>query len=115
MPAAAPLPAHAGLYAKMLTIQKRLLSGVGTRALVPSELDPSERDTAQPNTYFPTSDDGCPLNLGNNVKVGADCLIGAGAVVVKDVPEDTLVRGNLSDLSKPLSARRYSKVAKEAA
>jgi hypothetical protein len=32
---------------------------------------------------------------------------------VKDVPADTLVRGNLSDLSKPLSARRFSKVGPE--
>jgi hypothetical protein len=73
-PAAAPITAHASLYSKMLTIQKRLLSGVGTRALVPSDVDPSERDTAAPNTYFPTSDDGCPLNLGNNIKVNQNCL-----------------------------------------
>jgi hypothetical protein len=73
-PAAAPITAHASLYSKMLTIQKRILSGVGTRALVPSDVDPSERDTAQPNTYYPTSDDGCPLNLGNNIKVNQNCL-----------------------------------------
>jgi sugar O-acyltransferase (sialic acid O-acetyltransferase NeuD family) len=52
--------------------------------------------------------------LGNNVTVGADCLLGAGAAVVKDVPADTLVRGTLSDLSKPLSARRFSKVPEAA-
>ena len=73
-PAATPVPAHASLYAKMLTIQKRLLSGVGTRALAPGEVDPTERDTAQPNTYYPTSDNGCPLNLGNNIKVNQNCL-----------------------------------------
>jgi hypothetical protein len=39
-PATAPLPAQASLYAKMTTIQKRLLSGVGTRALVPGEVNP---------------------------------------------------------------------------
>ena len=73
-PAATPLPAHASLYAQMLTIQKRILSGVGTRALAPADVDPTERDTAQPNTYYPTSDDGCPLNLGSNIKVNQNCL-----------------------------------------
>jgi sugar O-acyltransferase (sialic acid O-acetyltransferase NeuD family) len=52
--------------------------------------------------------------VGNNVTVGADCLLGAGAAVVKDVPPDTLVRGTLSDLSKPISARRFSKVPEAA-
>src|ERR1700694_5121001 len=73
-PAATPLPAHASLYAQMLTIQKRILSGVGTRALAPADVDPTGRDTAQTNTYYPTSDDGCPLNLGNNIKVNQNCL-----------------------------------------
>ena len=27
-----------------------------------------------PATYFPTGDDGCPTNLGNNVKVNQNCL-----------------------------------------
>ncbi len=53
---------------------------------------------------------GVNATIGNNIKIGNDCLIGAGAVAVKDVPEDSLIRGNLSDLSKQLSARRYSKV-----
>jgi sugar O-acyltransferase (sialic acid O-acetyltransferase NeuD family) len=56
---------------------------------------------------------GVNATVGNNVTLGADCFLGAGAVVVKDVPADTLVRGNLSDLSKPLSARRFSKVGPE--
>ena len=73
-PAAAPIPAHASLYAKMTTIQKRLLSGVGTRALVQGAVNPDEQDTAQPNTYYPTSDDGCPATLGSNVKVNQNCL-----------------------------------------
>ncbi|MDY3559068.1 acetyltransferase [Gemmata sp. JC673] len=57
---------------------------------------------------------GVNATLGNNVTVGADCLLGAGATVVKDVPADTLVRGTLSDLSKPISARRFSKVPEAA-
>jgi sugar O-acyltransferase (sialic acid O-acetyltransferase NeuD family) len=52
--------------------------------------------------------------IGNNVTIGADCLLGAGATVVKDVPADSLIRGNLSDLSKPMSARRFSKVPGDA-
>ncbi len=51
--------------------------------------------------------------IGNNVTIGQDCLLGAGAAVVKDVAPDSLVRGNLSDLSKPISARRFSKVPEE--
>jgi hypothetical protein len=73
-PATAPLPAHASLYAKMTTIQKRLLSGVGTRALTQGTVDEQEQDTVAPNTYYPTSDDGCPATLGNNVKVNQNCL-----------------------------------------
>ena len=58
---------------------------------------------------------GVNVAVGNNVTIGADCLLGAGATVVQDVPEDTLVRGPSSDLSRPLSARRYFKVGKDAA
>ena len=48
--------------------------------------------------------------LGNNVTVGPDCLLGAGAVVTKDVPADTIVKGPAGEASK-VSARVYSKVA----
>lgn len=58
---------------------------------------------------------GVNATLGNNVTVGPDCLLGAGAVVTKDVPADALVRGNLSDLADPVSARRFCKVRKDAA
>jgi sugar O-acyltransferase (sialic acid O-acetyltransferase NeuD family) len=57
---------------------------------------------------------GVNATLGNNVTIGADCLLGAGACVVKDVPADTLVRGSLSDLSKPMSARRFFNVPEAA-
>jgi hypothetical protein len=73
-PAATPLPVHASQYAQMTTMQKRLLSGVGTRALLQGTVDPQEQDTAAPNTYYPTSDDGCPATLGNNIKVNQNCL-----------------------------------------
>src|SRR6202165_5205970 len=73
-PAATPLPVHASQYAKMTTIQKRLLSSVGTRALTQGTVDEQEQDTATPNTYYPTSDDGCPATLGSNVKVNQNCL-----------------------------------------
>jgi hypothetical protein len=73
-PAAAPVPVHASQYAKMTTMQKRLLSSVGTRALVQGTVDEQEQDTAAPNTYYPTSDDGCPATLGDNVKVNQNCL-----------------------------------------
>ncbi|MGL4549933.1 MAG: acetyltransferase, partial [Gemmataceae bacterium] len=58
---------------------------------------------------------GVNATLGDHVTLGPDCLLGAGATVVKSVPEDTLVPGNLSDVTKGISARRYSKVPREAA
>jgi sugar O-acyltransferase (sialic acid O-acetyltransferase NeuD family) len=56
---------------------------------------------------------GVNATLANNVTIGVDSLIGAGATIVRDTPEDALIRGNLSDLSRPSSARRYFKVAQE--
>ncbi len=53
-------------------IQKRLLDG-----LVSSELNPPQiaADTkAATRNYFPTSDDGCPQNRGDNIKVNQNCL-----------------------------------------
>jgi sugar O-acyltransferase (sialic acid O-acetyltransferase NeuD family) len=85
-------------------------STIGDHCFISSHVVVSGFCEVGPSCFF-----GVNATLGNNVKVGADCLIGAGAAVVKDVLEDTLVRGNLSDLSKPLSARRFSKVTGEAA
>ena len=53
--------------------------------------------------------------IGNNVRIGNDCLIGAGAVVTKNVDEDTVVKGNLSEVSKKMGAKAFFKVGKEAA
>jgi sugar O-acyltransferase (sialic acid O-acetyltransferase NeuD family) len=53
---------------------------------------------------------GVNATLGNNVTVGPDCLLGAGAVVVKDVAADTIVKGPAGEASK-VSAKVYSKVA----
>src|ERR1700738_4647325 len=58
-PGAPPIPAHPRLYARMSVIQKRLRAGVGTRPLLQGTVDPQEQDTAAPNTYYPTSDNGC--------------------------------------------------------
>jgi sugar O-acyltransferase (sialic acid O-acetyltransferase NeuD family) len=52
---------------------------------------------------------GVNATLGNNVTVGPDCLLGAGAVVTRDVPPDTIVKGPTGEASK-VSARAYSKV-----
>lgn len=62
-------------YAGMSTIQKRILSG-----FLSSEFDAhSTSNTRTANTssnYFPNpnSDDGCPVNLGSNIKVNQNCL-----------------------------------------
>ena len=39
---------------------------------------------------------GVNATFGNNLDVGDDCLIGAGALIARNVPSDTLVKGNLA-------------------
>jgi sugar O-acyltransferase (sialic acid O-acetyltransferase NeuD family) len=39
---------------------------------------------------------GVNATFGNNLEVGDDCLVGAGALIARDVPADTLVKGNLA-------------------
>jgi sugar O-acyltransferase (sialic acid O-acetyltransferase NeuD family) len=58
---------------------------------------------------------GVNSTIGDKVNIGPDCLIGAGAVVTRDVPEDTIVKGAAGEASR-ISARAFSKVrAKPAA
>lgn len=60
-------------YSDLNKIQRRLLDG-----LVSTDLDLSQQsthtNTAAQRNYYPSSDDGCPRNLGNNVKVNQNCL-----------------------------------------
>src|SRR6266446_1077 len=57
-------------YSSLSPIQKRLLDG-----LVSSNLDdPPQTNVATRSNYIPTSDDGCPQNRGDNIKVNQDCL-----------------------------------------
>lgn len=48
---------------------------------------------------------GVNATFGNNLQVGDDCLIGSGALIARDVPDDTLVKGNLSSGSTGVRAR----------
>lgn len=52
---------------------------------------------------------GVNSTVGNDVTIGADCLVGAGATILKNVAENTLIKGNRSDAAN-VSARRYFKV-----
>src|SRR2546421_11736435 len=59
-------------YSDLTKLQRRLLSGFST-----SELNPQNGLHAQAQartSYFPTGDDGCPRNLGSNIKVNQNCL-----------------------------------------
>lgn len=60
-------------YADLSATQRRLLSG-----FLSSEMNSSQNllhpTTATQRNYFPTSDDGCPQNRGNNIKVNQNCL-----------------------------------------
>jgi sugar O-acyltransferase (sialic acid O-acetyltransferase NeuD family) len=48
---------------------------------------------------------GVNATFGNNLAVGDDCLIGSGALIARDVPEDTLVKGALGTGSPGVRAR----------
>lgn len=54
---------------------------------------------------------GVNATFADHVSVGRDCLIGAGALILADVPEDTIVPGVAS---KPatVSSRRFHRVGK---
>ncbi len=53
-------------------LQQRLLSGFASAELAASSVSTSS--PVRPGNYFPTSDDGCPHNLGSNIKVNQNCL-----------------------------------------
>src|SRR6202165_3363800 len=68
------ITASAGATFDQLTVtQKKLLSGFASLELNPATT-PSLRAAQGPGNYAPTSDDGCPVNLGSNVKVNQNCL-----------------------------------------
>ncbi|HYM51549.1 MAG TPA: sialidase family protein [Candidatus Limnocylindrales bacterium] len=71
-PATTPLTANAGSLKQLTTLQQRILSGFASQEL--SQPSPRVQAPAQRGTYFPTSDDGCPTNLGSNIKVNQNCL-----------------------------------------
>ncbi len=48
---------------------------------------------------------GVNATFGNNLEVGDDCLVGAGALIARDVPEDSLVKGTLAGAALGVRAR----------
>jgi sugar O-acyltransferase (sialic acid O-acetyltransferase NeuD family) len=48
---------------------------------------------------------GVNATFGNNLEVSDDCLVGAGALITRDVPADTLVKGNLAQSTAGVRAR----------
>lgn len=46
--------------------------------------------------------------IGNHIKVGKECWVGQGSVISKDVPDSSMVKGALSDVS-PLDVERLIK------
>lgn len=59
-------------YAQLSNLQKRLLSGFASSELTTSSA--TTNGTLGLRNYQPTSDDGCPLSRGNNIKVNQNCL-----------------------------------------
>jgi len=73
-PAPATITASAApTFDQLTSLQKRVLSGFVSLELNPATT-PSARASQPRSSYFPTSDDGCPLNRGSNVKVNQNCL-----------------------------------------
>lgn len=54
---------------------------------------------------------GVNATIANNVTIAKDCLVGAGSLVLKDVPEDKVVKGEASELVS--SAKRLCKVKEQ--
>jgi len=67
------IPATASGYSQLTKLQKKLLSGFASLELNPATT-PSARTAQKRGNYFPSSDDGCPVNLGSNIKVNQNCL-----------------------------------------
>ncbi|MEA2634386.1 MAG: hypothetical protein QOH92_1153 [Chloroflexota bacterium] len=68
------ITANAGTtYDHLTKMQKRILSGFASLELNPATT-PSARALQSQGNYKPTSDDGCPVNLGSNIKVNQNCL-----------------------------------------
>ncbi|WP_318784707.1 sugar O-acetyltransferase [Pseudomonas sp. HS-18] len=44
-----------------------------------------------------------PVSIGDNVWIGANSVIGAGAVVVRDIPEGVLAAGNPARVIRPIT------------
>jgi hypothetical protein len=63
----------AGPYDHLTATQKKVLSGFASLELNPATT-PSLRAAQRQGNYSPTGDDGCPVNLGSNVKVNQNCL-----------------------------------------
>ena len=55
-------------YDHLTATQKKLLSGFASLELNPATT-PSQRAVQGPSNYAPTSDDGCPANLGNSTRL----------------------------------------------
>ncbi|MBA2285319.1 MAG: exo-alpha-sialidase [Ktedonobacteraceae bacterium] len=62
--------AHSAL-ANFTKLQQRLISGFASTELNGQNV---QNAASKKSSYFPTSDDGCPVNRGSNVKVNQNCL-----------------------------------------
>jgi hypothetical protein len=72
--APATITANAGsTYDHLTKMQKRILSGFASLELNPANA-PDESSDQKVRNFLPTSDDGCPVNLGSNIKVNQNCL-----------------------------------------
>lgn len=50
---------------------------------------------------------GVNSTLANNVVIGSDCLIGAGSLIVKSIPEKSLIKGNPSTINSVDTHKKF--------
>src|SRR5437016_1447740 len=61
-------------YAQLSPVQKRLLSGLLSSEYTSQRPRTTTTNAPTRGNYFPSSDDGCSQNLGNNLRVNSNCL-----------------------------------------
>lgn len=91
-----------------ITIGDHTLIGPNVQIYTPHHpVDYIERRTSKEYAYPVTIGEDCWIGGGviicPGVKIGNRCIIGAGSVVTKDIPDDSLAVGNPAIIKKKLS------------
>lgn len=81
-------------------------SRIGDNCFISSHVVISGHVTIGDNCFF-----GVNATVINNITIAADCLVGAATLITKDIDEDKVVRGSVSEIAN--NAKRLCKVKDE--